>query len=211
MSDAIQTELREQLGTANTRRLRRAGQIPANVYGHGEDNVNISLPAEAIRSVVRAGSRVIELSGAVDSNVLISNCQWDALGSSVLHMDLIRISADEVVEVSVSIELRGSAPGTSANGVVRHLLHETMVACPGLAIPEKLEMNINSLEIDETLTLADIEMPENVSLLSDPNTPVVTCVIVEETDEEDPASFDAAAEPELIGQSDDDEDDGEEE
>ena len=44
MSDAIQTELREQLGTANTRRLRKAGQIPANVYGHGEDNVNIRLP-----------------------------------------------------------------------------------------------------------------------------------------------------------------------
>ena len=205
MADAIQTELREKLGTANTRRLRKAGHIPANVYGHGEDSVNISLPVEAVQTILRTGSRVIELSGAVETNALISDCQWDALGSNVLHMDLVRISADEVVEVSVSIELRGSAPGTSANGVVRHLLHETMVSCPGLAIPEKLEMNINSLEIDQTLTLADLDLPEGVTLLSDLSTPVASCTVAEEIDDEEAGDFDAAAEPELIGQSDDDE------
>ena len=104
MADTLNVTKRQQQGSANCRRLRRAGQIPANLYGHGQENVNLALATDDLMGVLRHGGRMVQLAGDVSESALIREVQWDAFGSEVLHVDLTRVSAGELVEVKRAID-----------------------------------------------------------------------------------------------------------
>ena len=145
---------REELGTSRARRLRRAGQIPAVLYGHGEANVNLAVPAGDILQAIRHGDKLVEIRGAANESALIREVQWDAFGTEVLHLDLTRVSADESVEVTVTVDLRGEAPGTKQGGVIEHVTHEITLVCPAAAIPDRLEISINALGCGASIHLS---------------------------------------------------------
>ncbi|HAY80060.1 MAG TPA: 50S ribosomal protein L25 [Planctomycetaceae bacterium] len=209
MADVLNVDTREELGSAKTRRLRQQGKIPAVLYGHGEENVHLALPALELAAAIRHGSQLVNLSGAVNESALIKAVQWDSLGSEVLHVDLTRVKAGETVTVTVSVELRGVAPGTKMGGVVNHALHSLEITCPATAIPEKLEVSVNSLELGNTLTVADIELPEGASTEAADDTLVAQCSqpTTQDEDEAIPGAADSI-EPEVIGRSKEDEQEG---
>ena len=93
-----------------------------------------------------------------------------------MHVDFTRVAADEKIEVQVTIELRGVAPGVSEGGVVEHLVHRLDIECLAVSIPPKFVLNINSLKLDESLTASDIELPEGVRLVSKAETIIVQCI-----------------------------------
>src|SRR5512137_1003140 len=130
MKESLQVKVREQLGTRQTRRLRQGGLVPAILYGHGEKNVSLSIPELQVKHAVRHGARLVDLSGDVTETALIRQVQWDAFGLQVLHLDLSRVSADETVEITLPIELKGTAPGVREGGLVEHVKHETRILCP---------------------------------------------------------------------------------
>jgi large subunit ribosomal protein L25 len=183
--------------------------------------VSISIDTASIQAIIRRGQRLVELTGAVSDSAFICDLQWDTYGLNLLHMDLTRVVEGDTVEIEVSIELRGIAPGVSSGGVVSQAIYGVTLECPVMEIPEKLEININELELDEVITVADIEIPGNCTLLSDPTTVAVQCLQRIEEDEEEAVDGEPAeegadvvsSEPELIGRVDDDEakGDGEEE
>lgn len=208
MAEELVVQVRDETGKRRIRRLRNSGSVPAVLYGHGEENILLKLPAEQLYAAVRHGSRLIQLAGGVSDQALLKELQWNTFGSEILHVDLARVSADETIEVKVQFELRGEAPGTREGGVVELLLHEVDISCPASAIPEKLTVNINHLELDQTLTLADIELPPNVTVMIESDTPIVQCLepaAVEELEEE----VAGPEEPELIGRKEEGEDDDE--
>ncbi|MBN2579482.1 MAG: 50S ribosomal protein L25 [Pirellulales bacterium] len=199
MAESLAVELRDQCGTADNRRLRRAGKVPAVLYGHGLENVNLTVSAEALAATLRHGTRLVNLAGAVEESAFIRELQWDTWGTHVLHVDFTRISLDEEVEVTVSIELRGEAPGVREGGVVEQFIHDVEIACPAGSIPEKLRVNINQLKLEEKLTLAQLELPPGTRLLADDlEAVVVHCKQPAEETEETPAEA-APGEPEVIG------------
>jgi large subunit ribosomal protein L25 len=199
MAEAIPVEIRQSLGKRNMRRMRGAGQTPAVLYGHGKETVSLAVPTAAIESAIRRGSRYIEFTGALDEGAMVRELQWNTWGSEILHIDFIRASADEKVTVSLSIELRGEAPGIKTGGVVEHLLHEVAVECSATNVPEKLLGNINSLELGDMITLADIKVGEGVVLQDDLTRVVAQCVEPVEIIEEE-ESESSGVEPEVIGQ-----------
>ncbi|MEE2991088.1 MAG: 50S ribosomal protein L25, partial [Planctomycetota bacterium] len=161
-----------------------------------------------------------ELAGAVNENAFVRDVQWDTYGVNLLHMDLTRVMEDDTVEIDVSIELRGTAPGVSSGGVVSQAIYSITLECPVMAIPEKLEVNINELQLDEVITVADIEIPANCTLITDPVTLAVQCILrMEEEDEVESDDVEGAedgeqivsAEPELIGGRAEDDDESEDE
>jgi large subunit ribosomal protein L25 len=210
MAETIETQVRNDLGTRSTRRLRRAGAVPAILYGHGQPNVNLSMSAEQLEAAVRHGSRLIMLSGAVSERAFIRDLQWDTWGNDVLHVDLTRVSEHEKVEVHVAIELRGEAPGVKAGGVIQHLIHEVKVECEVTAIPEKLFVKVNHLEIGQSITVGQMELPLGVKLDLDPEEVVVQCVEPVEEVEEEAAGESGAVEPEIIGRKKEEEGEAEE-
>lgn len=204
MAEVLKVQEREASGKRTARRLRRAGSVPAVLYGHGKPNKHLTVVADEIAAVVRHGGRVVDLAGAVKEKAFIRELQWDTYGTDVLHVDFTRVSAHERVEVNVSVELRGQAAGAKEGGVVEHLVHEVDIDCEAVAIPEKLELNINDLQIGEQLTAADLPLPDGAKLISDPETVVAQCVESrEEQEEEEPAAD--SAEPEVIGRKPEDE------
>lgn len=208
MAEVLNCEKRDFTGTLRNRRLRDSGKTPAILYGRG-DNISLSIMTKDISSAVRHGSRIVELKGECNESALIKEVQWDAFGIDVLHVDLTRIDASEAVELTLKVELVGVAPGTKTGGMVKHLLHRVNVSCPASAVPEKLELKINDLELNGTLNAGEIPLPEGATLVTDAEEIVVQCVEASTTDEEPEADADAPAEPEVIGRKSDDEEENE--
>jgi large subunit ribosomal protein L25 len=206
MADVIEVKLREDRGKRHAKRLRKAGGVPGVLYGHGQETISLSLPAEALESAIQHGRRVVSLTGGVTEQAFIRECQWDTWGIHVIHVDLTRVSEHEKVQVRVQVEVRGEAPGIRQGGVVKHVVHEVLVTCEVTAIPEKVFANVNQLELGAAITVADLATPEGLVVDLPPETVIVQCVEVVDEDEED-AGGAAEVEPEVIGRK---KEDGEE-
>jgi large subunit ribosomal protein L25 len=191
--------------------MRRDGKLPAILYGHGRENVALTVDAHELDSVIRHGGKLVDLSGGLSETALIRDVQWDAFGTHVLHLDLTRVSAQERVELTVPVELRGEAAGAKLGGIIEHLVHDLTVECSASAIPERISVRINDLEVGQSISIADIEPPEGVTILTPEETVLVHCVAaaVEAEEEEVPAG-EAGAEPEVIGRKPEDAEEGEE-
>jgi large subunit ribosomal protein L25 len=173
MAETLEAIERESRGTRNARRDRAEGRTPAVLYGHGGPAVSLSVDAVKITRAIQQG---------------------------VLHIDFTRVAADERIEVTVTLELRGMAPGTKVGGVVNQLVHDVAIECPAMAIPEKIEININHLELGDSILASVIELPEEVQLLCEPETALVQCVEpLQELDEEQEQLAVESVEPEVIG------------
>jgi len=197
MAEVFHTKLREQTGKRNMRRLRDAGSVPAILYGHGEAPVNLALGRDEVKTLVRHGARVVDLEGAVTEKAFVRELQWDTFGVEVLHLDLTRVSVDERVTVEVNVELKGISPGTAAGGVVDHITHTVEIECLVVSIPEKVILRLGDLQLDGHLNADKIELPEGVTLVTDPDTVIVTCALPVAADEAAGASD--GSEPEVIG------------
>jgi large subunit ribosomal protein L25 len=209
MSETLKVEVREGRGKRHARRLRQLGAVPAILYGHGEANLSLSIPLDQVKTAVRHGARVVDLDGAVKEKAFIRDLQWDTFGLEVLHLDLARVSADEKVEVEVVVELRGEAPGVKEGGVVSQVLHQVDVESLVTAIPDKLTLSINALGLNQSLTVADIELPQGTTMVTSGETVVVQCLVPKVEEETAPLSAEGA-EPELIGRKPGEEEEGEE-
>lgn len=201
MADTLNATVRQQLGTRNSRRLRRAGQIPAVLYGHGQDSVSLTVPASEVNAAIRHGSKLVDLAGVVNDSALISEIQWDGLGSEVLHLDLIRVSRDEKVTVTVAVELRGEAPGTKEGGVLEHVRHQIELECRADSIPDSLTLSVNNLHVGDSLTAGDLELAGGATLLTDAELVIAQCVeaAAEPEEGEEGVPGVGAVEPEVIG------------
>jgi large subunit ribosomal protein L25 len=186
------------------KRLRQAGSIPAVLYGHGEGTIMLTVKEAELGKVIDQGSHIVELTGSVNESALIKDIHWDAFGSSILHLDLARVSATEEVEVTLPIELKGEAPGTHEGGVVKFLKHEVTILCRANQLPDKIELRINDLQLDNLISAGDIPMPPGVKLTSPAEEPIVSCAIAVEKPEEAEEGAEAA-EPEVIGAKKEDE------
>jgi len=197
MSDSLEVMKRSDTGSRESRRLRRQGMVPAVLYGHGEKVVGLAATREALEAVIRHGSRVVDLHGAVKESALIRELQWDTFGVAPIHVDFLRVSKSDRVKVKVPIDLRGDAPGHRAGGTVNLVLHDIEIECTPDQIPEKIHAQIGKLELGGTVKVHDLELPKGAKALADGDEVVVTCVLAGTKPEE--AAAPSAAEPELIG------------
>lgn len=195
MSEVLNVKRREQLGTAHNRRLRRTGQVPAVLYGHGEQNVSLQVSAREIFAAVHHGGKLVALQGDIRDSALIRDVQWDTFGKEVIHVDLMRVSETETVETTVAVELKGTAPGLSEGGVLQFVTHDLHIECPAAKIPEKLIVNVNDLHLGKAIHASEVTLPEGGTMLTDGSLVVVQCIAPHaEVDE----TAGAVAEPELV-------------
>ena len=196
MQEVFQVKKRESTGSRHARKLRKEHMIPAVLYGHGEANILLTVPADDVAAALRHGNRVVNLKGDLNESALISEIQWDAFGADVLHVDLTRVSAGERVDIECAVETRGAAPGVSEGGVLSVLVHSVEISAPVMSVPEKLEMNINELHLDQQLLASDLDLPEGVELITPADTPIVSCMTAQEEVEEEEGG--GPEEPEVI-------------
>lgn len=205
MADAVvlSAQHRDEHGTHQARRMRKAGKIPAVLYGHKEATVPLTLSRDELYKAVRHGVRLVDVKQENKTEkALIRDVQWDPLGHDILHVDFARVSVDERIEVDVRVELRGTAPGVTAGGVLNQPLHTLNVECLAISIPESIRVSIAALQIEQAIYVKDLTIPEGVKVLNDPDAIVVQCApkVVEEVAAV-PGALPTAeqAEPEVIG------------
>jgi len=194
-------ETRAGRGKQAARRLRRTGKVPAVVYGHKEETLSVALPLEEVEKAIRRGVRVVDLkAGGKEEKALIRDVQWDHLGKDLLHVDFARVAADERIVLTVPIELRGTAPGVTAGGVLDQPMHTLSIECLAISIPDTIRVNVGELQIGSAIHVKDLVLPAGVKAMSDPEA-IVVQVKQPVAEEEAPVAAEAAeaAEPEVIG------------
>ena len=200
MAENLKVKRREKLGGGNNRRLRRTGNVPAVLYGHGEASVPLAIESTSIMSVIRHGHKLVRLQGDVAEGAFIKAVQWDVYGKDLIHIDLLRVSDTEKVRTTVTVELKGTAAGLGEGGIIEFVLHELEIECPAASVPDKLIVNVNDLHLDQAIHARQVPLPEGARVLDDPELVVVHCIKPHVVEEEPVAAVaePGAAEPELI-------------
>lgn len=172
--------------------------VPGNVYGHGTDPVAVEVDADVLSAVVHTGHRVLdlEIAGAKDKAIL-RELQWDAFGQSIEHFDVLRVDPNETVKVDVPLELKGTAPGAVAGGILEQPLHALHIDCLAYQIPDSIHVRIGSLEVGQAIHVRDLQLPEGVHTSVNGDTIVVH--IVQPKTREAEAAVAAPGEPEVVG------------
>ncbi|HHH76520.1 MAG TPA: 50S ribosomal protein L25 [Phycisphaerae bacterium] len=202
---------RTKSGSRAARVLRKEGLIPGIIYGHGQESEKITLSEHEMEVLLLHGAKVIEVDlGGKIQNVLVKDVQWDVYGKVVIHVDLTRVNLDELVTMTIQVNLRGTPEGAKDGGVLRQLVNEVNVECKVRAIPDDLRVSISEMNVNDRILLGDIEMPEGVVLKDDPED--ILCILeimAEEAEAAEGEEGEEPAGPEVIGVKKDDDEESE--
>ncbi|MCC2640788.1 MAG: rplY [Nitrospira sp.] len=178
----LSVESREGGGKGPARQLRRAGRVPAVLYGQGECLL-LSVKPEELVKILRsqAGSTAlisININGAKDKakrTALLRDYQLDPLAGNVLHADFFEVAMDKPIRVKVPVHLTGGQPlGLKEGGVLHHVLRELHIECLPSALPDFIEVDASKLQINEGIHLKDIQKADGLRFLDDPDHMVVS-------------------------------------
>ena len=194
----IAAEPRSALGSRANKRLRDSGKVPGVVYGHKEAVVPVALPKKELVNHLNKGAHVFDLGmDGKTEKVLVKEVQYDHLGIEVIHVDFARVSADERVEVTVPLELKGEPAGESEGGVLQQIVAELEIECLVTDIPSVIVHNVSEMKLDDVLHIKELKLPPGVKALQDEDLVVAQVKTIEE--EAAAPAEEGAAEPEVIG------------
>ena len=197
----LQAKEREERGKNAARRLRASGMIPAVLYGDGDGrSTALAVPDKVVDYTLHhLGDNAlydIDL-GAGTSTARIVDVHRDPVTGRLIHVDFAPVDMLERIEVTVPLHVVGEAPGTEEGGVLQQVAYEVRIeSLPG-DIPQELTLDVSTLGMGENLTLADVTLPERVTLISDPEeVAAVVTAPTEITEEEMEAAGIVEEEPE---------------
>jgi large subunit ribosomal protein L25 len=192
--------------------MRKAGEVPAVLYGHKEETVALQVPAEELEALLRHRTRILELHlGNHKESVLLKDVQYNALGDEIVHADLLRVAMDEVIRLKVPVLLKGTPK--AEHSILQQPLDAVEVECLPANIPESIVFGVVDLQIGQSVKVSDLAVPAGVKILTEPDAIVASLTLAQEevVAEAAPAVAAAAAEPEVIGRKPEEAAEGEEE
>ena len=178
MSLTIKCEKRDAFGKNASRRLRREGKVPAVLYGGDEPSTHLAIQKKDIFGILRSESgenTIFKASFDSESkDTMIKEMQTDPVTDEILHIDLILISMDKAVRVSVPVVVVGEAVGVKTEGgFVDLITREIEVECLPGDIPEHIEVDISDLHLHQSIKIEEMMFPKGVESVSDPQALVV--------------------------------------
>jgi large subunit ribosomal protein L25 len=214
----VENRIHETKGTLKDK--RKQGLIPAIVYGSEEKNIPVWIKEKEFDKIIHTeqGANVlINLKiGDQTKMVLVKDIQRHVVSIKIIHVDFHIISLKKKIEIEVPIHIHGEAPGVKVGGgVLQHILRNMHVRCLPTEIPQKIELDVSNLNINEGILVKDIKIDGNYEILNDPDSTVLNVVPPTKLEEPEP---DAAAavvegavptEPEVISKGKKEEEDEE--
>jgi len=199
---------RDEKGKQAAKRLRRAGRVPAVLYG-GAAPQSISVDPRSVLKMIHGHEGSTQLlnltfegNGRAATMAIIRDMQFDPVSEDLLHVDLQEVSADRSINVHVAVHPIGEAIGVKdTKGILNLVLHELEISCLPTNIPDRIDADVSSLAIGDVLTVADLTPPEGVRILNDPGQAIA--IVAPPMAEEVAApvaavAATAAAEPEVL-------------
>ncbi len=187
---------RTEFGSRVARRLRRSGSVPALVYGRGGGELKVIVIEKDFMDEIgySTSTGIINLKMGRKSPItaIVKDVQWDMITDKPVHIDFLRVSADQIVSIPVHVHLENIPLGVQMGGVLEHALHEILIKVRAKDIPSAINVDVKELEIGDTIHLSEIVLPEGMVLDMDSNlviasvvAPSVAKVEVPEEDEEE--------------------------
>lgn len=179
----LAAEPRERAGKGSARAARRAGRIPAVIYGDKKSPELVTISDNELRKLINKGTFLTSLFeidlGDNKQRVLPRDLQLDPVTDVPMHVDFFRLGkgATVVIEVPVQFTDEEECPGLKTGGVLNIVRHTIECACRASAIPDRLEISLAGLDMGESIHFSDIEMPEGVApTIDDRDFTIVTVV-----------------------------------
>ncbi len=209
MNIVVKSEKRQGLGSNASRRLRAQGFVPAVLYGEGQEATPLVLGKKDIVQILRLESgenTIFKVAVEADAyDAMIKEMQIDPSTDELLHVDLVRISMDKPIRVTVPVVHRGEPVGVKTEGgFIDFVTREIEVECLPRDIPESLGIDIAELHIGQSFKVQAMAVPAGAKVLTDPNT-VLVLISMPHKEEEFPGekpegevAAEEAKEPEVI-------------
>ncbi len=196
----LQGEIRTLVGK-QAKQLRRKGKIPGIFYGHGVKNIPIALSELSLKPLYTSSSASIinlKLDDGSSQLCILRDIQFDPVSDRPIHFDLQALQEKEEITVEVPVRLVGGTPkGVREGGILQHILHKLKVACLPKNIPDKIEINIESLEMNKSVHVKDLSIP-NVHILESESSAIVAVIPPAVTKETAATTETTVTEPEVI-------------
>jgi large subunit ribosomal protein L25 len=201
--ETLKAAPRSDFGSRTSRRLRREGLVPGVVYSGGAESRAFQAPEREIRNVLGEGAALfdLEIEGGKAVPVVVKEQQHHPVRGSLQHIDLQEVRLDEAIQAEVTIELEGtdSAPGVKGGGVLEHVTREVTVEALPTEIPDRIVADVSAMEINDTLQLSALVVPEGVTLVADDPEEVTIATLSPPRVEEEPEPA-VEEEAELVGE-----------
>lgn len=176
MANEVTLKAQQRAGTGRsaTRKLKRVGQVPAVIYGHG-DPENLQVFARDIENALNhaVGEHLLvslEVEGEkAPRHAIIQDVQHHPVSADVLHVDFVRVLMDEAIASTIPVEPKGEAFGVkNQGGILEQSLREMEVEALPKDLPELIIVDVSELRVGETLSVKDVKLPAGVTALDDP-------------------------------------------
>jgi large subunit ribosomal protein L25 len=201
--ETLKAAPRSDFGSRTSRRLRREGLVPGVVYSGGAESRAFQAPEREIRNVLGEGAALfdLEIEGGKSVPVVVKEQQHHPVRGSLQHIDLQEVRLDEAIQADVVIELEGTdtAPGVKGGGVLEHVTREVTVEALPTEIPDRIVADVSAMEINDTLQLSALVVPEGVTLVADDPEEVTIATLSPPRVEEEPEPA-VEEETELVGE-----------
>ena len=190
--------------------MRRDGLVPGVVYAGGKDAKPFQVSERDIRGVLSEGAALfdLEIEGSKAVPVVIKEEQHHPVRGSIQHLDLMQVKLDEAIQAEVAIELEGveDAPGVKGGGVLEHVTREITIEALPTEIPDNICVDVSSMEVNETLQLSAVSIPDGVKFVAEDPEEVTIVTLSPPRVEE--AAPEVEEETELIGEGEGDSEGG---
>lgn len=164
----LAAESRERAGKGSARAARRAGRIPAVIYGEKKTPTMITVARNELVRLINKGTFMTNLFeievGGEKERVLPRDLQLDVVTDEPLHVDFLRLGKDAMVVIEVPVQFldEEESPGLKGGGVLNIVRHSIECNCPASAIPERLVVSLKGMELGESVHISSIDIPEGV-------------------------------------------------
>ena len=174
-AQALTAHTRKRSGSGALTSLRSEGLIPAVVYGKTQPSFNVRLSRKEVETVLHhsASEQILVNLTIEDINetklALIQDVQHNPLTGMITHIDFHAIREDEIIHANVPLELIGDAAGVKAGGLLEHLFHMLEIKCLPKDLPDSIQADVSSLELNGSLHIRDLVLPPGVKISADGN------------------------------------------
>jgi large subunit ribosomal protein L25 len=165
----INGNLRNSTGKGSARAARRAGRIPAIIFGNKKETISIDIEEREYKKLMNQSgifSRLLDLSVDGKSNIVLTrDIQFHPVSENPLHVDFLRIGKGSNINVSVPVSFINEelSPGLKTGGVLNTVRFELELECPADNIPEKIEINLEGLVVGDSIKISSVNLPNGVS------------------------------------------------
>ena len=190
--EKLNVSVREGKGTSFARRLRLENKVPAVLYHSGVEGTSLSVEKNELYKALKTGQFIFEIKvGDKEQFVLVKEVQYHPVTDEIIHVDFQQVKEDQKISLEVPLRTEGESAGVKLGGILVQLLNVVTINCKPSNVPEALSVDISDLEMNSSLFVKDIILPDDVEMVTAEDIAVVSVQepkkeeeVVEEVSEE---------------------------